>query len=179
MRRSINLNSLRIAAVAAAGLFIAACEPTPPGPGYGGPGYGGPGYGSPGGGHGRICTRIYDPVCATRGRQSQTFPNACEAQSAGWDIRHGGQCRGDGPGYGGPGYGGPGYGGPGGHHGSRPGGHRPGHGPGSRPGRPDVCPQIYQPVCGSDGGRARTYGNECMMRQAGAREVPDRYCRRG
>ena len=171
MRRSINLNSLRIAAVAAAGLFIAACEPT--GPGYGGPGYGGPGHGGPGGGHGRICTRIYDPVCATRGRQSRTFPNSCEAESAGWDIRHGGQCRGDRPDDGRPD-----PGGPGGHHG-RPDGHRPGDGPGSRPDRPDFCPQIYKPVCGSNGDRARTYSNECMMRQAGAREVPERFCRRG
>lgn len=183
MVRLIPGNGLRMAAVAVAGLLLAACEPTAPGyggPGYGGPGYGGPGYGPPPGppGGGRICARIYDPVCATRGRQSQTFPNACEAQSAGWDVRYGGQCRGSGgPGYGGPGWGDPGR--PGGHHGGRPGGHRPGHGPGSRPERPDFCPQIYQPVCGSNGGRARTYGNECMMRQDGAREVPDRFCRRG
>ncbi|WP_158285783.1 Kazal-type serine protease inhibitor family protein [Pseudohoeflea suaedae] len=155
MVRLISGNGLRVAGIAIAGLFLAACEPTAPG--YGGPGYGGPGYGPPPAppGGGRICTRIYDPVCATRGRQSQTFPNACEAQSAGWDIRHGGQCRSSGrPGHGGP-------------------------GPGSRPQRPEFCTSIYQPVCGSNGGRARTYENECMMRQDGAREVPNRYCRRG
>jgi len=167
---------IRVAAITLAGLVLASCEPTGPGyggpgyggPGYGGPGYGGPGYGNPGGG---VCARIYDPVCASRGRQSQTFPNTCEAVSAGWEPRYGGQCRGSG----GPGYGNPGWGPPGGHHGGRPGGQ-----PGTpRPERPEFCTSIYQPVCGSDGGRPRTYENECMMRQAGARQVPERYCRRG
>jgi Kazal-type serine protease inhibitor-like protein len=186
-------NCMRIAAVTLAGLVLAACEPTGPGyggPDYGGPGYGGPGYGNPGG---RACARIYDPVCATRGPQSQTFPNSCEAISAGWQPRHGGQCRGSGgPGYDGSDWGGRPWVGPGG---QQDGGHqgRPWVGPGGqqdggrhgrrpgtpRPERPQFCTSIYQPVCGSDGGRARTFENECLMRQAGARQVPERFCRRG
>ncbi len=177
MMRLTTGNCMRIAAVTLAGLVLAACEPTGPGggpgyggpayggPSYGGPSYGGPGYGNPGG---RACARIYDPVCATRGPQSQTFPNSCEAISAGWEPRHGGQCRGSG----GPGYGGdPRWVGPG--------GTNPGRRHSPRPEKPEFCTSIYQPVCGSDGGRARTYENECLMRKAGARQVPDRFCRRG
>jgi hypothetical protein len=40
-----------------------------------------------------ICTREYRPVCGERGRQTQTFPNACEAGNAGFRIISGGECR--------------------------------------------------------------------------------------
>jgi hypothetical protein len=39
-----------------------------------------------------LCTREYDPVCATRGKGRKTFGNACEAQAAGYRIVHGGRC---------------------------------------------------------------------------------------
>lgn len=40
-----------------------------------------------------ICTREYAPVCGQRGRQTQTFPNACEAGNAGFRVISGGACR--------------------------------------------------------------------------------------
>lgn len=42
---------------------------------------------------GGICTREYAPVCGQRGRQTQTFPNSCEAGNAGFRIISGGECR--------------------------------------------------------------------------------------
>lgn len=42
---------------------------------------------------GSICTREYAPVCGQRGRQTQTFPNACEAGNAGFRVISGGACR--------------------------------------------------------------------------------------
>lgn len=42
---------------------------------------------------GGICTREYRPVCGERGRQTQTFPNACEAGNAGFRVIGGGECR--------------------------------------------------------------------------------------
>ena len=39
-----------------------------------------------------MCTKEYDPVCATRGSRRKTFGNACEAQAAGYRIVHGGRC---------------------------------------------------------------------------------------
>ncbi|OCJ04950.1 hypothetical protein A6U87_13030 [Rhizobium sp. AC44/96] len=40
-----------------------------------------------------ICTREYRPVCAQRGPQTRTFPNACEARNGGFRIIADGQCR--------------------------------------------------------------------------------------
>lgn len=48
----------------------------------------------------RICPQIFDPVCAVRRGDRQTFPNACEAEAAGYRIVRGGSCRR--PGAGGP-----------------------------------------------------------------------------
>jgi hypothetical protein len=39
-----------------------------------------------------MCTKQYDPVCATRGSGRKTFGNACEAQAAGYRIVHSGRC---------------------------------------------------------------------------------------
>jgi hypothetical protein len=44
-----------------------------------------------------ICTMEYAPVCAERGRDRQTFPNACEARSNGYDVLGRGECRGERP----------------------------------------------------------------------------------
>ncbi|TIP27871.1 MAG: peptidase [Mesorhizobium sp.] len=41
----------------------------------------------------QFCTRQYDPVCARRGGDRQTFANACLAERAGYRIISGGQCR--------------------------------------------------------------------------------------
>ncbi|MFK4766899.1 Kazal-type serine protease inhibitor domain-containing protein [Rhizobium sp. ZW T2_16] len=50
---------------------------------------GNPGRPQPGG----ICTREYRPVCGQRGGRNQTFPNACEANNAGFGIISSGECR--------------------------------------------------------------------------------------
>ena len=42
---------------------------------------------------GRICTREYAPVCGERGRDRQTFANACEARSSGYGIIGRGECQ--------------------------------------------------------------------------------------
>ncbi|MHC2793511.1 hypothetical protein ACVINZ_002523 [Mesorhizobium jarvisii] len=43
-----------------------------------------------------FCTRQYEPVCARRGGDRQTFANACLADRAGYRIVRDGPCRGDG-----------------------------------------------------------------------------------
>lgn len=48
----------------------------------------------------QFCTKQYDPVCARRGGDRQTFANACLAERAGYRIIRDGQCR-DGGGGGG------------------------------------------------------------------------------
>lgn len=50
---------------------------------------GNPGRPQPGG----ACTREYRPVCGQRGGRTQTFPNACEANNAGFGIISSGECR--------------------------------------------------------------------------------------
>lgn len=114
----------------------------------------------------QACPRIYNPVCGSRHGDRRTFPNACEAQSAGYSVRYGGQCQasgGPGGGYGGgPGsYGGGegGYGGPGGGYG-QPGGN-------DAQGGGQVCPMIYKPVCGRRGGDTRTFPNDCQAESKG------------
>ncbi|HHZ10797.1 MAG TPA: protease inhibitor [Rhizobiales bacterium] len=42
---------------------------------------------------GPVCTREYDPVCAERFGERQTFSNACLAESAGFRIVRYGECR--------------------------------------------------------------------------------------
>ena len=126
----------------------------------------------------RFCTREYQPVCARRGSERQTFPNSCEADRAGFRVIRNGQCRGDG---GWDGGGGPGpwpgtrpprpeYPGPG----TRP--PRPEYpGPGTRPPRPDpeqaFCTRDYRPVCATRRGSTRTFGNACEARAADYRIV--------
>ncbi|CCV08797.1 Protease inhibitor Kazal-type (fragment) [Mesorhizobium metallidurans STM 2683] len=59
----------------------------------------GPGYRPPRPGP-QFCTKQYDPVCARRGGDRQTFANTCLAERAGYRIIRDGQCR-DGGGGGG------------------------------------------------------------------------------
>lgn len=42
---------------------------------------------------GRACTREYAPVCGSRGRDRQTFANACEARSSGFNVIGRGECQ--------------------------------------------------------------------------------------
>ncbi|TGP19145.1 MULTISPECIES: Kazal-type serine protease inhibitor domain-containing protein [unclassified Mesorhizobium] len=48
--------------------------------------------------HPQLCTMQYEPVCARRGGDRQTFANACQAERAGYRIVRGGPCRGGGGG---------------------------------------------------------------------------------
>ncbi|WP_084437971.1 Kazal-type serine protease inhibitor [Shinella sp. HZN7] len=41
----------------------------------------------------QLCTREYAPVCGERGRDRQTFANACEARSSGYGIIGRGECQ--------------------------------------------------------------------------------------
>ena len=52
----------------------------------------------------QFCSRQYDPVCATRGGDRQTFPNACQAEESGYRILRDGECRGGPAGGGGGGF---------------------------------------------------------------------------
>ena len=44
----------------------------------------------------QACTMEYLPVCGARGRDQQTFANACEARSSGYRVVGRGECRGGG-----------------------------------------------------------------------------------
>jgi len=44
----------------------------------------------------QACTMEYLPVCGARGRDQQTFPNACAARSNGYQVIGRGECRGAG-----------------------------------------------------------------------------------
>lgn len=104
--------------------------------------------GGGGGGDGpRACTREYDPVCARRGGNRQTFSNSCEAENAGYRVISGGECRG----------GGGGGGGGGGE-------------------EPRFCTREYAPVCGRRGGDRRTFPNSCEADNAGYRVISDGGC---
>lgn len=41
----------------------------------------------------RVCTREYQPVCARRGGDRQTFSNACSAEASGYRVIGYGECR--------------------------------------------------------------------------------------
>lgn len=102
---------------------------------------------------GRACTREYAPVCGQRGRDRQTFPNACEARNGGYDIVGRGEC-GSG----------------------RPDRDRDDRNDRDRPGRDQsggtrMCTQEYAPVCASRGSSTRTFGNSCQADVEGFRVV--------
>ncbi|MDX3926876.1 MAG: Kazal-type serine protease inhibitor domain-containing protein [Shinella sp.] len=109
---------------------------------------------APGGGGGPrpgppMCTMEYAPVCGARGRQLQTFANACQARSNGFDIVGRGECRPQRP--------------------ERP----------ERPERPDrACTREYAPVCGQRGRNTRTFPNACEARNSGFDVIGRGECRR-
>lgn len=41
------------------------------------------------------CSREYDPVCGSRDGHNRTFANDCLADTAGYRVRYGGECRAD------------------------------------------------------------------------------------
>lgn len=151
------------------------------------PGYGGPAPRP----RPQMCTMEYAPVCGERGGRSQSFPNACEARSRGFEVVHRGECR------------------------SRP----PAPAPdvractreydpvcGERRGRrqtfsnacearndgfrvvargecrrepqPErMCTMEYAPVCAESGGRTRTFSNACQAGNADFRVIRPGECR--
>lgn len=174
---------LRLGAIAMfIGIALPACtvaveegpRPTPPGrPGF--------------------CTQQYDPVCARRGGDRQTFPNACQADAAGYRVTSRGECQGGGGGGSGPRACTRQYDPVCGRRGGdmrtfgnsceadnagyrivsqgecqRGGG---GGGGGDR-----ACTREYAPVCGRRGGSVRTFANSCEADSAGYRAIADGPC---
>lgn len=141
---------VRWSALAAAAVMLSSCVVVEEGPR--------PGPRPPRPDEPRMCTRQYDPVCAERRGDRQTFGNACEARAAGYRIVRDGECRRGG------------------------GGGGPIPGPGPRPPRPDdeprFCTREYRPVCARQGGQVRTFGNACTAEADGFRIISEGECRR-
>lgn len=102
----------------------------------------------------QFCTREYDPVCARRGNDRQTFGNSCMADAAGYRVIRRGECRSDG-----------GWNGGGG-----------GWNGGGGGGEQQFCTREYRPVCGQRGGSLRTFPNACEADSAGFRVVDNGPC---
>jgi hypothetical protein len=112
----------------------------------------------------QMCTMEYAPVCGQRGGRSQTFGNACQARSNGFEIIGRGECRGGPPLTPRP---------------DRPMRPAPSRPDPSRPQRPDgICTREYRPVCGERGRQMQTFPNACEAGNAGFRIVGGGECRR-
>lgn len=94
----------------------------------------------------QYCSKQYEPVCARRGGDRQTFANSCLADRAGYRIVRAGPCRDSGGGGGGGG------------------------------GEQTFCTREYAPVCGRRHGEMRTFPNSCEARAADYRVVGDGPC---
>ncbi|MCV0395041.1 MAG: hypothetical protein K5872_02410 [Rhizobiaceae bacterium] len=132
MRAISKLGAIGFAALIVASCTVVVDEGPRPGPVRPGP---------------QFCPQIYDPVCAVRRGDRETFPNACEADRAGYRVIRDGECRRGGPIT------------------ERP-----------RPGRPQACTREYRPVCARRGGNVRTFGNACEARSAGYRIIAPGQC---
>ncbi|RWC41085.1 MAG: peptidase [Mesorhizobium sp.] len=95
----------------------------------------------------QYCSKQYEPVCARRGGDRQTFANACLADRAGYRIVRDGPCR----------DGGDGGGGGGGE-------------------EQTFCTREYAPVCARRHGEMRTFPNACEARASDYRVVDDGPC---
>lgn len=138
-------------------------------------------------GPGPICTREYDPVCARRGGDRQTFANACLADASGYRIVRRGECgRGDG---GGQRYCTQEYDPVCARRGgdrqtfsnsclAEQAGYRVISDGECRRGddNPRFCTREYAPVCARRGGQVRTFPNSCEADVAGFRIISDGPC---
>jgi hypothetical protein len=141
-----------------------------------------------------FCSREYDPVCARRGGDRQTFPNACQAEARGYRVVSDGECR-RGGGSDEPRFCTREYAPVCGRRGGNvrtfgnsceaenagyriisDGECRGAAGGGGGMNEPRFCTREYAPVCGRRGGNVRTFGNSCEADNAGYRVISDGPC---
>lgn len=149
-----------------------------PGGSYGG-GQGGP-YGSPGQGggqgSGQMCPMIYKPVCGRRGGETRTFPNACQADNAGFQVLYESECLGNGGASGNGASGSGGASGNGATGQSGAGGPAGGDLASQQPGGGQTCSRAFVPVCGKKGSETKTFINACMAQSKGYRVASQGRC---
>lgn len=111
-----------------------------------------------------ICTDRWDPVC---GEDGQTYGNACEARAAHVAVAHPGECQQVCGGI-------PGVPCPDGELCDLPAENcQVADLQGVCVERPEICPEVFDPVCGCDG---VTYANDCFRLMAGAQKDHDGEC---
>lgn len=115
---------------------------------------------------GQVCPMIYQPVCARRGSDTRTFPNACRAASDGYGVIYQSECLGNAGSQGGQGRQSGGVGAQTG--GDTAGGNGSGGGlRNQQPANGQSCSRAFVPVCGTKNGSRKTFVNACMAQSEG------------
>lgn len=111
-----------------------------------------------------VCPDVYDPVC---GEDGETYGNACEARAAHVAVAHPGECQQVCGGI-------QGLPCPDGALCDLPAGMcQAADLQGVCVERPEICPEVYEPVCGCD---SQTYSNDCFRLMAGVQKDHDGEC---